>query len=352
MVRRSLIAAALMAAGSPLAGQEVQEYVWTTARPDADAPIGVYGARTLDAPAIELTYRYSQQNLQGVWFATDSIPLATALQLYPTAPLALSNITHSVTGSIGLSDNLTITGTAEFSLMEREQITNGGVLYITGIQGLGDLSGAVIYEVYRGGPYRLNISGGVVLPVGKARTYACTPNTSPGGCVDGSPEEALPYDQRPGGGAFAIVPGITGQVQNEYGSLGGQFKARIYLASATMDFTPGDRYQADGWGAYRFNDVVSVSAGIRWQMWGRMEGADPQLNAASDPGSDPVLGMAGGQRADMPLGLNLVMPAGSLIAGHRMSIEAVYAMHHDYEGVRLGLDWGINFGYTMRVGSR
>ena len=26
--------------------------------------------------------------------------------------------------------------------------------------------------------------------------------------------------------------------------------------------------------------------------------------------------------------------------------EAVYAIHHDYEGPQLGLDWALNFGWT------
>ncbi|MSR21874.1 MAG: hypothetical protein EXR91_13040 [Gemmatimonadetes bacterium] len=70
MVRRSLIAAALVAVSSPVAAQE-EEYVWASGRPDSQAPIGVFGARTLDAGALELTYRFNQMNSRGVWFSTD-----------------------------------------------------------------------------------------------------------------------------------------------------------------------------------------------------------------------------------------------------------------------------------------
>jgi hypothetical protein len=345
MVRRSLIATTVWVVASsffapvPLAAQvEPEVHVWTAGRPDSEAPIGVFGARTLAAGAAELTYRFSQHNSRGVWFATDSLPLATTLQLYTVAPLTSSNITHSVTGSYGVSDQLTVTATAEFSLIEREQITNGGVLYITGVEALGDLTASAIYEVVRQGPYRLNFSGGALIPIGQARTYADTPFGA---------DQALPYDQRPGGGAFAVIPGIAGQVQNEVGSLGAQFKARIYVGEGKLDFTPGDRYQADGWAAYAFNSVVSVSAGLRWATWGRLEGADPQLSPTQDPGSDPITGMAGGQEANMPIGVNVLLPEGSILAGHRLFAEAVYALHHDYEGVRLGLDWAFNFGWSV-----
>jgi len=73
MVRRSLIVAALLAVASPLAAQD--EYVWTLNRPDADAPLGVTGARTLEAGALEISYRFTQMNSQGVWRGSDSLPL-------------------------------------------------------------------------------------------------------------------------------------------------------------------------------------------------------------------------------------------------------------------------------------
>lgn len=326
--------AVLMVASSPLAAQE--EWMWTGERPDSDAPLGVIGARTLDMGVMEVGYRFSQTNSRGVWFANDSLPLATTLQLYPVAPLTLSQQTHSAIFSWGLLDNLTLIGTAELSIFEREQLTNTGILYITRIEALGDMTAAALYEVYRVGPYRANVSLGAVFPTGKSRTYADTPFGT---------AQALPYDQRPGGGTFGITPGAAFQVQNEVGTVGATFRARINLIEGTTDWTPGDRYEANGWGAYKINDALSVSAGVRWAIWGRIEGADPQLDPTMDPGNDPVIGQAGGQRADLPLGINLRMPGG-ILEGHRIQLETVYSLHHDYEGVRLGQDWAITLGWT------
>jgi len=335
MVRRSLIVAVLMAASSPLAAQD--EWVWMGDRPDADAPLGVIGSRTLDLGVMEVGYRFTQFNSRGNWFSTDSLPLATTLQLYDVAPLTLSQQTHTGVFSWGLLPSLTLIGTAEFSIFEREQLTNGGVLFITRVEQLGDLTAAALYEVYNAGPYRANVSLGAVVPIGKSRTYADTPFDE---------DDATPYDMRPGGGTFGLTPGASFLAQNEVGSIGAQFRARINLIEGVTDWTPGDRYESNGWAAYKFNDALSLSWGIRWAMWGRIEGADPQLDPTRDPGNDPVTGMAGGQRADMTIGVNFVMPDASPLAGHRFSVESIYAMHHDYEGVRLGLDWGINVGWT------
>jgi len=356
MVRRILIvAAALFAVSSPLAAQTQDEYMWTSNRPDGDAPLGVTDVRAIDMGTFEITYRFSQMNSRGVWFATDSLPLATTLQLYSDAPLTMTHQTHSVIGAYGISDRLTLTAEASFGVYERDHLTSGGVYYTTSAQALGDLVASGVYEVYRGGPYLLNMSLGASIPIGKARTWACTPNSDPVGQCQGDtpPEEPLPYDMRPGTGTFAIIPGISGQVQNEHGSLGAQFKGHINLGSKTLSaasgaatessLTYGNRYEANGWAAYRFNDVISVSGGIRWQIWDNIEGGDLALDPTRDPADDPVF--LSGQRADMPLGINFVVPGTSPIAGHRLYLEAVYALHHDYEGPQMGLDWGINLGW-------
>ncbi len=351
MVRRSLILAALAAVSSPLAAQVTpapDDYVWSSDRPDAHAPIGVTGVRTLELGDIEFSYRFSQDNSRGVWFLTDSLPLAQTLQLYQIAPLTLSKQTHTVMGSYGVMEGLTLTAAAEFVVYEREQLTSGGIYFITGAEELGDLSLNAIYEVYAGGPYRIHASLGAVIPVGKARTWACTPASIAVGCdpdTPSSPHSALPYDMRPGSGSFSVQPGLSGQVQNEFGSVGAQFKGNINLGVGFEDlnFTPGDSYEANGWAAYKINDYFSISAGVRWRIWGNYEGADPLLDPTLDPGTDPVF--LAGQRADMPLGINFIIPGDGPVGGHRLFAEAIYAIHHDYEGPQLGLDWGLNLGY-------
>ncbi|MDA0329225.1 MAG: acyl-CoA dehydrogenase family protein [Gemmatimonadetes bacterium] len=104
-------------------------------------------------------------------------------------------------------------------------------------------------------------------------------------------------------------------------------------------------FEGNAWMAYAFNHHISGSAGVRWQSWDHLSGADPGLNLAEDPGN--VGAMLAGQRAMLPIGLNFLIPDGSRFAGNRLSVEAVYSMHHDYEGPQLGLDWGLNVGWTI-----
>jgi hypothetical protein len=343
MVRMSLIAAALLAVTAPcLTAQsalpEAEEWTWSANRPDANATIGVIGARTLAATELEITYRFEQLNSQGVWFGSDSLNLETTLDVYDDAPLNLSDIRHHVRIAYGITDNLTIMARGEFAVLERATIANNGLLR-TGVNDFGDVHAGLMYSIYSSGPYRLQLEAGGVIPTGASTTYADTTAAQTG------TETPLPYDMRPGGGTFAATGGISGTVQNEWGSLGAQFRLRANLGQNDAGFTPGDQYLANGWAAYNINQSISVSAGVRWENWDNIDGGDDRLNQFGDPHNNG--GILAGQRASMPVGINLMMPEDSRLAGHRLSLEAVYALHHDYEGPQLGLDWGVNVGWTV-----
>lgn len=349
MVRRSLIAAAAilavatpLTAQTPLATGNGEGWTWSPDRPDAKGLLEVFGGRTLATGELELTYNYSQMNYRGVYFVTDSLDLATTLQLFDDAPLTRSEILHQVRLGYGVSDDLTFVAQGEFAVLERETIANNGLIR-TGVEQVGDVEVGVLYNVYADGPYRMHAQVGAVIPtmIGTS-TYADTTAAQAGSQV------VLPYDMRTSSGTFGVVGGLTGSLQNEIGSVGAQFRARINVlennAGAT-GYTPGDQYEANGWVGYNITDNFAILSGVRWQNWDNVDGQDTRLNPGGDPHNQG--GMLAGQRVTLPVGFNLVMPQGSLLAGHLLSLEAIYAMHHDYEGPQLGLDWGLNVGYTI-----
>jgi hypothetical protein len=345
MVRRSLIAAALFAVvASPLTAQSglpgPVDWTWSADRPDANAPLGVFGARVLGMGEMEIGYRFTQMNSRGVYFGTDSLTLAETLGPfgYNDSPTTLSDIRHQVNFARGISEKLTLVARGEFAVLERETAANGSLIR-TGAEEIGDIEVGILYNVYSAGAYRLHLQGGAIIPTGTVRTYADT--TMAGGAAP----VTQPYDMRPGGGTFGAVAAMTAGVQNERASLGAQFRIRSNFGTNGSDYTLGDRYEANGWAAYMINEAFSVSGGLRWQNWGNIEGADPTLNPTGDPMN--LGAILAGQRALMPLGVNFTLPEGSGLAGHRLSLEAVYSIHHDYEGPQLGLDWGLNFGWAI-----
>ena len=49
----------------------------------------------------------------------------------------------------------------------------------------------------------------------------------------------------------------------------------------------------------------------------------------------------------MPVGMNFYLPEGSRFGGHRVSIETVFPISHEYEGPQFGLDWGVIIGWQV-----
>ncbi len=345
MVRRSLLAAAFVLVATPLAAQD--QAVWNPNRPDGHAPLGVVADRTLMPGQFEITYRFSQINNRGIWFDNDSLGLELSQEFYRIAPLSLDNLTHQVELGYGIGANLTVLARLDYSQRERQQLTNDGALYITESNGLGDLQVAGLYQFYNHEATRAHVQLGALLPTGKNAVGDATPFTSPG-------DEALPYDMRPGGGVFGILPGMTAQVQNDKASVGVQVNGTIYFGTNDLEYRPGNRMDGTLWAGYRLNEFFSVSARARYQTWSRVQGGDPNLAILNPDDSDPPFydpgndGFnLGGSQLDIPVGINLYMPAGTRFAGHRIAIEYIYPAHRSYDGPQLGMSKGLVVGYQV-----
>ena len=341
MVRKSLSVVALLAFATPLAAQD--ELVWSSRRPDSQAPFGVVGAKLLEAGQFELTYRFSDLTSRGVWFDHDSLTLEESLDLYHWVPLRRTSMQHQVGVAYGATPDLTLMATMGYTQREREQYSDDGILTVADADDIGDLEVQAMYRAYGEGPYQAHLQLGVTIPTGP--TEARTP--------DGAP---LAYDMRVGGGTFAVSPGITLGAQNEFGSVGAQLQGKFNLGTNDLDFAMGDRVELNGWAAHRINSYFSVSARLAYQRWKRIDGGDAELDAqnqlwidavgkAFDPGFESYY--QGGSRLDIPIGLNVYLPEGSRFAGHRLSVEYIHPVSHNYDGPQLGMDWGIVAGWQV-----
>ena len=337
MVRKGLLIVVLLAIAMPAAAQE--ELAWSSKRPDAQAPFGVLGGRTLELGEFELTYRFSHLSSAGTWFDKEMQSPDFWFEFYDVAPLSLRTQVHNVGFAFAPTADLTLSANLGYSLRHREQLTSGGdIFYITESDKLGDLELAGLYRVYDQGGYRAHLQLGALLPTGPTDVQAQTPFSTPR-------KEPLPYDMRPGAGVFGAVPGLTVLAQNERGTVGAQVKGTFYFGANDRDFSPGDRFEFNGWASVRINDYLGVSARAAYQNWAAIEGADPDLDPVRDPGNDSFF--MGGSRLDLPLGLNVYMPEGTRFAGHRLSLEYVFPAMHSYDGGQFGADWGLIAGWQV-----
>jgi hypothetical protein len=50
---------------------------------------------------------------------------------------------------------------------------------------------------------------------------------------------------------------------------------------------------------------------------------------------------------DIPVGLNVLLPEGSVFAGNRLSVEWIFPVAQSYNWFSLGADWGLVAGWQI-----
>jgi hypothetical protein len=334
--RSLLVAAFLTTAAAPVAAQD---FVWTTDRPDAAAPVGVFGDRMLAAGTADLTFTWSKVTQEGIRVGSELIDPLTVFDVFQTLPLALTTDAYGVRAGIGLSDALTLEARTAFLSRMREQILEDFTYFTLESKGLSDIEVQALYNVWAGSDVRVHVHLGGSIPTGDVLA------------VDGAgevrPRGQLPYDMQLGAGAWGVSPGFTAQVVNEYGSVGGQIVGTRYFLEK-QDWRAGDKVEANAWAAYRFNRFFSLSGRVHAVSFGAIQGFDASLDPSRDPGEWPI--SFDGKRVDLPVGLNVYVPEGEgRWAGHRLSIEFLFPVYEEFEGPWLSTDWGVSLGWQIAM---
>ena len=339
MPRTAGVTLLALLAAAPLAAQDGS--TWSADRPDGVARVGLEGARTLPRGAIELSTGWTVRRAEGTWFDGDTIAESTTLQLYDVAPRKRSERRHWLRAEFGLTNRLTIGASGGYVFLTRDQATDklpalaDLVLYRTTAAALDDLTADATFNVLMSGSYRLDVNVGLSIPVGANTTHDRTPFG----------DELLPYDMRPGSGSWGLSGRLSFDNQSDRTSFGGRVGILAYVTEAPEGYTQGNEYEARAWIAHDPWELVSLTLGGRLEQWGAIDGADHRLDVAHDPYTDPLF--LSGRRVSLPLGVSLLGPEGTRAEGHSLSIEAAYALRHDYEGLQLGVRWTVDVRYAV-----
>ena len=327
--RSLLVAAAVVFAAVPAGAQE---HMWTADRPDGVTPIGIMGGSTLASGEVELTLMHQKSDLQGIRFDSQLLDPLSLFGFFTQVPLELTTEAYSVRVAFGVSDNLTFTGGASFLLKDRLALTETDEFFQVDTEGISDIDVELLYNVYESGGNRGHVQLGLIIPVGSVSQDANAPGFRTG---------TAPYDMQIGGGGLGIRPGGTVKMQNEVGTIGAQLQGTIYVVERG-DWKPGNSVTANAWVSYNLNRYFSLSAGASAVGLGAIEGEDPTLDPFRDPGE--VALSYGGERVNLPVGLNLYMPDGRW-EGHRLSIELDFTVHEQLDGPWLARDSGFSVAW-------
>jgi hypothetical protein len=334
MSARTCLVALLVVACSARA--EAQTFTWTPDRPDAVAPLGVSWDRTLPSGVGELGVQYARHAQEEIKLGSEFVDFEALFDLFDIVPFAASTDEYVVRGALGLSENLTLAARAGFLMRTREQLTDDLSYFVLESSGISDIEVQALYGLYAQDAVRAHLHVGVTLPTG-------TVSASDG--VESLREEGtLPYDMQLGSGALGFSPGLTAEIMNESGTVGGQILATLFLLEKD-DWRLGDRVEGNVWAAYRLSRHFSASARVHVLSFEGIEGFDPTLDPSRDPGEWPI--SFAGTRVDIPVGLNLYMPEGGPWAGHRLSVELVFPVHESFDGPWLASDWSAYVGWQI-----
>lgn len=318
-------------------------YVFTTARADAYAPIGVMGEHTHTEGDFMLSYRYMRMRMQGMRDGDSRVSNADVRgDGFMVVPTDMDMQMHMFGGMYAPTDRLTLMVMVPYlrnTMHHKAGAPLGSVQFDTASEGLGDVSLSGIYHLCHSGHHNLQASFGVSFPTGSIDERD---NTPAGNVV-------LPYPMQLGSGTYDLLTALTYVYQTEQWSAGGQSSGVIRLGTNDHEYRLGDRFAATGWFAWKWCKAFSTSARLNYQLWANLDGADPNFVRTGTgeflaPTMDPDL--RGGQRLDVLIGANLLATEGPL-KGHRLAVEFGVPVYQNLDGPQLETDWILTAGWQF-----
>lgn len=331
MLRRTLAVTLLTLGAGAALPASAQDFTWSADRPDSWALPGIAGDRTLAGGEVLAWYRFQEFRTQGLLIGTEEVDTDFLLDFYPVVPLRRTTRAHEAGIAFSPFSRLTLVGQGRFLQHALDEMSREMDLFRTESSGIGDVEVHALVDVLESGPYRAHVGMGASIPIGSITERAA----GNGGTF------LLPYAMQTGSGTLDLLPAGAMLAMNQHGSVGIRAQGTIRLGENERGYRLGHGLEVAGWASSRLNDWFSVSMGAVMERWGRIKGADPELDLEFSPSEDPSF--SGGTFWDLPAGVNLFIREG-LLGGHRLSIEGRWPMSQDAEGAQLRRD----FRFTAR----
>ncbi len=340
------LSAALALWGVPA---DAQDFVWDPERPDARAPASVVGDAVLPAGAVTVAYRLVHLEMAGLRFEGERQGFGGGFELRPedvidffsVVPLTRSRQVHELEVAFGVSENVTLVGRLPWIQNDAERLflldgDDGAELrtLASTSDGFGDPSLLALIGLWGAGDIRSHLIAGFSFPVADFDEADPLPTPS---------EAILPFAMQLGSGTWDFLPGVNLTAMNEVGTVGLQALATIRLGQTTGGWNLGNRLEGKLWMAPRVNDYLSASLGVSSSWWENVRVDELDLTDPIDPrlfDISMIPFFQGGMRWDVPVGVNVFFPERSLLHGLRVAAEAIVPVHHDVDGIQLGMDWG------------
>lgn len=299
--------------------------------------INVLGSHTHFEDEWMIAYQFMFMNMEGNRDGTQLISESDVLKAFPVTPTKMTMEMHMFMLMYAPSDDLTLMAMLPYLRLSMDHITRKDVEFTTSTEGIGDTEIAGLYTFYRKNQvlHRLLFKLGLSVPTGSIDERGDTP---------AGPNQKLPYPMQLGSGTFDPITGIVYLGETENWGWGSEAIATIRLGENNNNYSLGDKYHFNAWGARKLTDSLSASGGLDGQIWENISGADPELNPSVVPTADP--NRRGGRRVDVFLAINFYVQKGTF-KGNRLAIQGSVPVHQSLDGPQLETDWTLTAGWQI-----
>jgi hypothetical protein len=285
---------------------------------------------THKAEEFMLGYHFSFMSMGGIRQGVRSIDTNQLLTSYMVAPLEMKMQMHMFHIMYGVSDWLTLSLMPMIMANEMSHINRMGAEFTTKSSGLGDLDLIGLVTLLADWDYELYFDMGFSVPTGSINAKDTTP---------AGPSQKLPYPMQLGSGSLDLKTGMTfvAKLSNfYYGThVGGVFR----LHENSNNYRLGHQGNASLWASYRFFDWLEPFAKLHYNIWGNIQGADPDLNPMMVPTADPQ--NQGGQYFSIETGIGTRLELGDHdVLG--LILQASFPFYQFLEGPQPEKDWQVS----------
>jgi len=264
--------------------------------------------------------------MDGNQVGTSSVSTSDVLQSFPVAPVDMTMEMHMLHLMYAPSDELTFAAMINYERRSMSHVTRMGASFVTESEGFGDLQlGATMTafgDVRSGGP-RILLNAAASLPTGSINERGATPMGA---------DQKLPYPMQLGSGTFDILPGVVYLDHSRNWAWLAEARGVVRLGRNSNDYALGNSLWLTASVSRRVTDWFSVTSGLEGEVWGDVQGADPELNPMMVPTADPTL--RGGRAASVRAQADFYATGGAL-RGQRLVFELAVPVYQLLHGPQL-----------------
>ena len=319
---------------SPFYFSSAHEGPWTAARPDGHAPISVMGDHMHKMGEWMVSYRYMTMDMEGLLKESNSVTASSQLTgMTSMVPTKMTMDMHMFGTMYAISNKWTLMGMLNYLNNDMDMIMPMNMSISMESSGIGDLKVAGLYDLAQWDDgRRMHLKLGLNLPTGSIDEKHTNGNT-------------LGYGMQLGSGTYDFEPAITYLGQTENYSYGAQFGGILRLGENDQDYTLGNKFEANLWGARKITDSLSASAKFDYSSQKEVDGEDKRMMKMMSPALSTT--SQGRDITTFGLGLNYYFQNGGL-SGHRLAAEWETPIDQKVNGVQLEIDsfWTLGWQYA------